>query len=91
LYYSTSLAEDKACRLHALSLLATGSAESIVLADVYERVYNERQTKMMSEISNLIVEFQQQGVWSPEHLSDGADENDQYTATRHNTIVKLAH
>jgi len=89
--YSTSLAEDKACRLHVMSLLAKGNAEMIVLADVYERVYNERQTKMMNEVSNLAVEFEQQTVWGPEHLSDGVDENDQYTASRHATVVKVAH
>lgn len=89
--YSTSLAEDKACRLHIISLLAKGNAEMTVLADVYERVYNENQTKMLSEISNLAVEFEQQVVWGPEHLSDNADENEQYVATRHATIVRLSH
>jgi len=89
--YSTSLADDKACRYHVMSLLAKGKADLVVLADVYERVYNERQTKMLAEIANLVAEFSQQELWSPEHLSDGSDENEEHVPARHNTIVQIAH
>ncbi len=88
--YSTSISEDKACRLHAISLLSKANAELTVLADVYERVYNERQTKMLSEIANLVVEFEQQNLLSPERLADDNPDNEQYTAARHSTITKVS-
>jgi archaeal flagellar protein FlaI len=89
--YGTSISEDKACRLHVLSLLAKSNAELAVLADVYERVYNEDQTEMLNEVANLLKEFSVQEVWNIKNLSDGTEENEQYTATRHSTLVKLAH
>lgn len=89
--YSASLAEDKACRLHVATVAAKEKPDLIVLADVYERVYDEKQTKMITEIVMLLVEFEQQGVWGPEHLSDGQEANEKYTATRHSVLVKVAH
>lgn len=89
--YSASLAEDKACRMHVTSSSQTDKPDLIVLADVYERVYDEKQTKMITEIAELMLELEQQGVWSPEHLSDGQESNEQYTATRHSVLVRLAH
>jgi len=89
--YSANIAEDKACRLHACSVAAQEKPDLIVLADVYERVYDERQTKMIDEIAELLLDFEQQGVWGPEHLSDGQEINEQYTASRHSVLVRVAH
>ncbi len=89
--YSASLAEDKACRLHINSIASKEKPDLIVLADVYERVYDEVQTAKMTEISSLISDFEQQGVWGPEHLTDGQTENEQYSPSRHALIIKVAH
>lgn len=89
--YSATLAEDKACRLHACSVASSEKPDLIVLADVYERVYDETQTKIIDEIAELMIDFEQQGVWGPEHLSDGQEVNEQYTATRHSILVRVAH
>ncbi len=89
--YSASLADDKACRLHVCSVASKEKPDLIVLADVYERVYDEKQTLKLTEISNLLIEFEQQGVWGPEHLSDGQESNEQYTASRHSLLVKVSH
>jgi type IV secretory pathway ATPase VirB11/archaellum biosynthesis ATPase len=89
--YSASLADDKACRLHVCSVASKDKPNLIVLADVYERVYDEKQTSKLTEIANLLLEFEQQGVWSPEHLSDGQESNEQYTAGRHALLVKVSH
>ncbi len=88
--YSTSLADDKACRLHAITFLAKQKADMVVLADVYERVYNPEQTNLLKQIGDLYANFIAQGLWGPEHLSDGTDENEQYTANRHSVVVKIA-
>ncbi|PIU02513.1 MAG: hypothetical protein COT55_03125, partial [Candidatus Diapherotrites archaeon CG09_land_8_20_14_0_10_32_12] len=88
--FSTSLADDKACRLHAITFLAKQKADMVVLADVYERVYNSNQTTLLRQIGELYSAFSAHGLWGPEHLSDGSDENEQYTANRHATLAKIA-
>jgi len=87
--YSTSIADDKACRLHAISFLSKQKAELVVLADVYERVYNQDQTKLLIQIAELYSTFIAQGLWGPDRLSDGKEENEQYTANRHSVLVKI--
>ncbi len=89
--YSANLAEDKACRLHSVTLMQHDKPDLIVLADVYERVYDERQTKLLQEIADIVSELEQQNVWGPEHLSDGQEANEQYTPARHSVLVKVAH
>ena len=51
--YSASLADDRHCMFHVLTVLEKTEAQLLVLADVYERVYDEDQTKMLSEIAAL--------------------------------------
>jgi len=55
--YSASLAEDKACRLHVCSISESDKPDLIVLADVYERVYDEKQTKLIVEIAELMLDL----------------------------------
>ncbi|MDP6625041.1 MAG: zinc-ribbon domain-containing protein, partial [Nitrospinota bacterium] len=42
----------------------------VVLAEVYERVYDEIQTKMLNEISTLHEKFEVESIWSYSHLGD---------------------
>ena len=89
--YGASIAEDFHCRFHILSILQEIESDLVVLAEVYERVYDEEQTTMLSEIANLSRKFSIESVWSYSHLSDGSKEAEPYLSERHNMIVKIAH
>ena len=62
------MAEDHRCRFHAIKILQEVEADKIVLSEVYERVYEESQTKMLEEIANLGQKFVLENVWSYNHL-----------------------
>jgi len=89
--YSANFAEDKACRLHLLTVMQEVDADLIVLAEVYERVYNEQQTKYIKEVANLALQFQSEGIWSYKHLGIPEAENEAHFKERHDTLVKICH
>ena len=88
--YNTSISDDARCRFHAEKLLETIDADEIILSDVYEREYNETQTKYLKEMVDLLLDFENKAVWVSEHLGiDDIDCDDCYKQ-RHNNIVKFA-
>tara|TARA_Y100000310_G_scaffold249639_1_gene255705 strand:- start:976 stop:3252 length:2277 start_codon:yes stop_codon:yes gene_type:complete len=89
--YSASVADDPACRYHLTTILSEAEADLIVLADVYERVYDEQQAKMLSEISALKQQFSIESIWSYKHLGGQGKECEQYFSGRHDTVVKIGH
>ncbi len=89
--YGTSIADDPACRFHVVNVLAEAEATITVLADVYERVYDEEQTKMLSELAALRQQFNIESVWSYKHLGMHGKGGEAYFSTRHDVVVKIAH
>ncbi|MBI5553616.1 MAG: hypothetical protein HY917_02635 [Candidatus Diapherotrites archaeon] len=89
--YSPSISDDEACRSHVLRLLMENEADMVVLADVYERLYDEHQTKMLSELAALASKFESDAVWSYAHLGDPAVEGESRFGERHNVLVRVAH
>ncbi|MFH1240227.1 MAG: type II/IV secretion system ATPase subunit [Candidatus Diapherotrites archaeon] len=89
--YSASISDDEACRYHVISILQDVEANLVVLAEVYERIYNEDQTKMLIEISNLVQKFEVESVWSYKHLGTAGTECEKKFPDRHNIIVRIAH
>ncbi len=88
--YSASLAEDHHCRFHAIKILQEVEAVKIVLAEAYERVYEETQTRMLMEMANLSQKLAVEGVWSYNHLGKAAKECEQFFPERHQIIVRIA-
>lgn len=88
--YSASLAEDHHCRFHAIKLLQEVEAVKIVLAEAYERVYEETQTRMLMEIANFSQKLAIEGVWSYNHLGKSARECEQFFPERHQIVVRIA-
>jgi len=88
--YSASIAEDHHCRFHAIKILQEVEANRIVLSEVYERVYEESQTKMLMEIANLSQKFVIESVWSYNHLGRPLPECEAFFPERHQIIVKIA-
>ncbi len=89
--YGTSIPDDRACRFHVLKILTDVEADLTVLAEVYERVYNEKQTKMLAEIAQLGQRFEVESIWSYSHLGDQAIEGEKDFGERHNAIVAITH
>jgi len=88
--YSASIAEDHHCRFHAIKILQEVEANRVVLAEVYERVYEEAQTKMLMEVANLSQKLAIEGVWSYNHLGKPAKECEAFFPERHQIIVRVA-
>ena len=89
--YGASIADDLHCRYHIITVLAEVEAEILVLSEVYERVYGEEQTKLLSEIATLMQSFNVESVWSYKHLGKPGKECEEYFSQRHDTLVKIAH
>jgi len=90
-FYTPSIADDRNARYHVLKSLSETDADLVVLAEVYERVYDEEQTKMLSEIAALYTKFESDSIWSYSHLGDPATEEEKDFGERHNIIVKITH
>jgi type IV secretory pathway ATPase VirB11/archaellum biosynthesis ATPase/intein/homing endonuclease len=88
--YSASIAEDHHCRFHAIKILQEVEANKIVLAEVYERVYEENQTRMLMEVANLSQKLGVEGVWSYNHLGKPGKECEAFFPERHQMIVRIA-
>jgi len=88
--YSASIAEDHHCRFHTIKILQEVEADRIVLAEVYERVYEEAQTKMLMEVANLSQKLAINGVWSYNHLGRPGKECEALFPERHQLIVRVA-
>ncbi|MBI2598541.1 MAG: type II/IV secretion system ATPase subunit [Candidatus Diapherotrites archaeon] len=89
--YRSSISDDRACMYHAIKILEEVEADDIVLAEVYERIYFEDQTKLLSEISQVAQKFSVEAVWSYSHLGDSKVEGEKFFGERHNTIVRITH
>lgn len=89
--YGSSLADDPACRLHITTVLQEADADLLVLADVYERVYDENQTLMMKEMAQLVRRFENETIWSYAHLGTPDPECENQFANRHDVVVRIAH
>src|SRR3989338_7125912 len=62
--------------------LQSNEADEVVLAEYYERIYNEEQTNMLKSIADLITKMETETVWSPSHL--GSQSTDKKTlSARH--------
>ncbi len=88
--YSASIAEDHHCRFHTIKILQEVEAVKIVLAEVYERVYEETQTRMLMEIANFSQKLAIEGIWSYNHLGKTSRECEQFFPERHQIIVRIA-
>jgi len=89
--YRASLADDKACMYHVLYALNETDADLVVLSDVYERIYDEKQTEMLREIVKLIQKFSVEAPWSYNNLADTKIMKDEgLLSTRHKVIVTIA-
>ncbi|HZX34255.1 MAG TPA: type II/IV secretion system ATPase subunit [archaeon] len=89
--YIPSFADDRNARFQVLKALTEVEASLVVLAEVYERVYDEGQTKMLAEIAAIYQKFESENVWSYSHLGDAKKEAEKDFGRRHNAIVRVTH
>ncbi|MCD6478425.1 MAG: Flp pilus assembly complex ATPase component TadA [Candidatus Diapherotrites archaeon] len=90
--YRASIADDKACMYHTLYALNEIDADIVVLSEVYERIYDEKQTAMLKEIVKLIQKFSIETPWSYNNLADVRFIRDEsLLSARHKMIVTITH
>jgi type IV secretory pathway ATPase VirB11/archaellum biosynthesis ATPase len=68
--------------------LSKTGADYVVLADVYEMIYSEEQTRMLKQIGELADLFYTEGVWAYSRL--GNEDCDACIPPRHNIVVQIA-
>jgi type IV secretory pathway ATPase VirB11/archaellum biosynthesis ATPase len=68
--------------------LSKTGADYVVLADVYEMIYSEEQTKMLKQIGELGDVFYKEGVWAYSRL--GNENCDECIPARHNVVLQIA-
>jgi type IV secretory pathway ATPase VirB11/archaellum biosynthesis ATPase/intein/homing endonuclease len=86
--YGPSIIEYPQRMAEVIDLLGKTDADMVVLSEVYERVYDEDQTKMLKQIAAAAQNFRIKGVWSPAFL--GGDACDPFLAARHDIVVNIA-
>ncbi len=90
--YGASIADDRHCMYHVLSVLDKVDADQIILSDVYERIYDENQTQMLSEIAALKQKFESENMWSYSRLGKSkTPEQETDYARRYKVVVRIAH
>src|SRR5574344_1506321 len=72
--YNTSISDDPRCRYHVMKILETVDADEVILAEVYERVYTQKQISYLREMVDLLIDFENRAVWVSSHL--GVDDID---------------
>ncbi|MFC2174416.1 ATPase, T2SS/T4P/T4SS family [archaeon] len=86
--YGPSIADYPQRMSEVIEYLGKTDADRVVLAEVYERVYDEEQTRMLKQLAELVQRLRVKGVWSPQYL--GGDACSQYLPTRHDLVVNIA-
>ncbi|NYZ79644.1 type II/IV secretion system ATPase subunit, partial [Candidatus Micrarchaeota archaeon] len=85
--YGPSIADFPASMSEVLDKVSKTNPDAVVLADVYERIYDETQTLMLKEISELIDLFRREGVWGPSRLGT---QDPTLLSSRHDLVVMIA-
>ncbi|MBI1973876.1 hypothetical protein HYS54_03600, partial [Candidatus Micrarchaeota archaeon] len=86
--YGASVADFPACMKEVVDYLSQTDANLVVLADVYERVYNEEQTAMLKQIGLLADLFHKEGVWTTTKL--GGQACDRFLPARYAMVAAVA-
>ncbi len=86
--YGASIADYPQRMAEVIDYLGKTDADRVVLAEVYERVYDEDQTHMLKQIAEIAQKFRVKGVWSPQYL--GGDACGKYLPARHDIVVNVA-
>ena len=82
------MADYPQCMKEVIEDLAKTGADYVVLADVYEMIYSEEQTRMLKQIGELADLFYKEGVWAYSRL--GNEDCDACIPPRHNIVVQIA-
>jgi len=82
------VADYPQCMKEVIEDLAKTGADYVVLADVYEMIYSEEQTRMLKQIGELADLFYKEGVWAYSRL--GNEDCDACIPPRHNIVVQIA-
>ncbi len=90
-FFGGSIVDDPVIRANVLTALGDVEADLVVLADVYERVYDEEQTSILKEIANLRVKFNIESIWSYNHLGLQGKSCERFFSERHDALVRIAH
>jgi type IV secretory pathway ATPase VirB11/archaellum biosynthesis ATPase len=86
--YGPDVAQFPEAMRTVVDILKTVEASEVVLSEIYERIYNEEQTKMLKSIADAITRFEAEAVWSPSHLG-AATTDSKVIAARHEAVAGI--
>lgn len=62
-------------------------ADEVVLSEYYERIYDEKQTRWLRQVADLINALEADAVWSPSHL--GKTTESKMLGPRHDAVLRV--
>ncbi len=88
--YGASVSDYPQCMARTLDkLIDHPDVDTINLEEFYERMYDENQTRILKELSQILARLQSERVWSPSHL--GGEGCDKYLPVRNEYVTNLVH
>jgi len=86
--YGPSIADYPFVMWETIDLLAKTSVDYVILAEFYSNVYNEKQTSLLKEVSDLFVSFQKENVYGVARLINHK-ECEGLLKNRHNSVMSV--
>jgi len=87
LSYGADIAQYPQAMQLVVDKLMEADVDEVVLAEYYERIYNEEQTRWLKEIAAVISKFEADTVWSPNHLGKTLDSKT--LSMRHDAVLNI--
>ncbi len=87
----TSIAQHPSVMAKVVQYLMEVDADVVVISEVYERIYDERQVKLLKEIAEIAREFEREGFWSFSVVEHFGKECARVLKNANITIVKITH
>lgn len=76
--YVASIADYAQVMAQVIDVLKVHDADIVVLAETYERIYNEEQTAYLKEIASLARDFEREALWVPSKIGSGEGVQERY-------------
>ncbi|MBR9707689.1 MAG: hypothetical protein GOV15_04600, partial [Candidatus Diapherotrites archaeon] len=89
--WGKSIADYEEAMGYVINTLMEESADVVVLTGIYERLYNEEQTKLLREIAMIAHKFEQVKIWGNARLGDPQCPYDTDMTSRHDTMITLGY
>lgn len=89
--WGASVAEYPEVMRRVVEILMDVDADTIVISDVYDHIYDEKQTRMLREIAEVARKFDQLGFWSFSAVEKFGEDCSEALGNAGALVVKITH